>query len=336
MRFEKYETRHYPVLAVAARALKVAPLLRRDFVDYYYQGQPWSELNLALDEDGSCAAFIGFDRLRFELDGQELSIGMATNFYTLKPGMGGFLWLQWMKSCGVGMVFGGSRDTHSILKKQPFTYYPGINAYAMNAQYSIYSDDPAWKRALKYGLQKFVRKSLKDYRTRRFREETSSINVEEISPANFQRMESKCFPFRFAPTEEYLRWRYNTSLQFVRYRWFEIRENGARVGYCILNDAPKQAIVAHCDGNDPKKLAHGILKAIFLTSQSDERQRSALLVSSHPQMQEIFMRHGFLLDTPDRTMAIGSLRSKLNLPEPQSWLINFGLGDNDLRPSTFL
>ncbi len=323
------------MLADAARKLNVASLLRQDFVNYYYQGQPWSELYLAVDVDERCVALIGFDRLRFELYGEEIMIGMATNFYTLKPGIGGFLWLHWMKRCNTGLVFGGSQDSHNILKKQQFTYYPGINLYTLNARYSIYSNDPAWKIPLKHALQALVRKHLKNYQTRRLLEESSSIAVKEISSSDFKQIESDCFSFCFAPTEEYLCWRYSTALSFVRYRWFEITENGVRIGYCILNDAPEQIIVAHSYGNHPTKLAYGILKAVFCASGSDERKRSVLLASSHEQMQKIFVRHGFLLDTPNRQMAIGSLRSKLNLPEPQSWLINFGLGDNDLRPTMF-
>lgn len=335
MRFEKYNSELYPALAVAARKINLASLLRRDFVDYYYQGQPWSELCLAFDEDDRCAAFIGFDRLRFECEGQEMSIGMATNFYTLKSGMGGFLWIKWMKSCGVGLVFGGSEDTHRILRKQKFAYYQGVNVYKMNARYSAYDTDPAWRSGLKRVLRTVTQKPLKTYETRAFLKKSESITVEEIQSRDAKRIESSCFSFRFAPTEEYMHWRYDSSLPFVRYRWFEIFADGKRVGYCVLNDAPEQIIVAHSDGTDPEKLAYGILKAVLLTSQKDTKKRTSLLASSHPIMQKIFIEHGFALDLADRPTAIGSLRSTLNLPEPQSWLMNFGLGDNDLRLSNF-
>lgn len=333
MRIEKYNGDNYPALAAAAKKVRVGSLLHRDFVDYYYLGQPWSELHLALDEDGACTAFIGYDRLRFENGGQELPIGFATNFFTLQPGTGGFLWLQWMKSCGAGIVFGGSEDTHHILKKQKFTYYPGVNVYTMNARYSIHSGDPAWRAVVKLALQPFHRKPLGAYETAAFRRKAGSITVEEISSSNARRIDSSCFAFRFAPTEEYMRWRYNSSLAFVRYRWFDIFAVGQRVGYCVLNDAPGQLIVAHSDGTDPAMLAYGILKAVFAAA-GKRRNRSALLVSSHPAMQAIFTGNGFLFDTT-RALAIGTLRSTLNLPDPDQWLLNFGIGDNDLRPSTF-
>lgn len=335
MRFEKYTSQHYPVLAAAARKVHVASLLRQEFVDYYYQGQSWSELYLALDKDESCVAFIGFDRLRFERDGQEIIIGMATNFYTLQPGLGGFLWLQWMKSCGAGLVFGGSEDSHRILRKQKFTYYEGVNVYTLNARYTPYENDPLWRSGLKRVLRTVTKKRLSAYETVAFRQGSASVTVKEIDSSDAKTVESKCFPFRFAPTEEYLRWRYRSSLPFVRYRWFDIFADHERIGYCVLNDAPEQIIVAHSDGTDPEKLAYGILKAVFLSSQKDTKKRTAMLVSAHPLMQKVFMQHSFILDTADRPMAIGSLRSTLTLPDPQSWLINFGLGDNDLRPSTF-
>jgi hypothetical protein len=335
MRCEKYDSQHYPALAAAARELNIAALLRKDFVDYYYQSQPWSELYLALEEDGSCVAFIGFDRLRFECDGQELSIGMATNFYTLKPGMGGFLWLQWMKNCGLGIVFGGSEDTHRILKKQHFTYYQGINMYSMNGRFSEYGGESPWRKYSKRVLRALTRKPLKEYETGTFKSESASITAKEISSCYGSPFETSCFRFRFAPTKEYLRWRYNSELQFVRYRWFDIFDNGKRSGCCILNDAPGHLIVSYSDGLNPGRLAYGIMKSLFLVAQGDERQRSALLASSHPEMQKVFIRHGFTVDVASRPMAIGSLRSTIELPNPQSWLINYGIGDNDLRASTF-
>lgn len=335
MRFEKYNSRHYPVLAAAAQKLNVDSLLHRDFVDYYYQGQSWSELFMCFNDDDSCAAFLGLDRLRFEHHGQELVIAMATNFYTLNPGTGGFLWLQWMKSCPAGMVFGGSEDSHHILKKQKFTYYSGINVYGLNTRYSAYQGDSAWRAMIKFGMRAIARKRISASETQTFREKSASITIEETSSENARCVEANCFSFRFAPTEDYLRWRYNSTLPFVRYRWFEISAGNRRVGYCILNDAPNQIIVAHSDGTDPETLAYGILKAIFLAASNDQKKRAVLLASSHPVMQTIFQHYGFSLDLADRSMAIGSLRSSVNLPEPKTWLINFGLGDNDLRPSTF-
>jgi hypothetical protein len=334
MRLEKYDSRQYPALSVAARQVGASSLLNKDFVDYYYLAQPWSELHLAFDEDGSCAAFIGWERLRFEQNGQEVPIGFATNFFTLKPGMGGFLWLQWMKSCSFGLVFGGSEHTHQIVRKQNFTYYPGMHVYTMNGRYSMYPGEPVWRNTLKRVLRHFVRRQLRSYKTRGFERESASITLEEIRSCNASRIEANCFRFRFAPKEDYLRWRYNSELGFVRYRWFNIFEQTKRVGYCVINDAPVQVIVAHSDGIDPEKLAYGILKAVFRVAENDEKKRTALLVSSHPAMQEIFTRYGFELDA-DRPMAIGSLRAKPNLEDPQHWLINFGLGDNDLRSFTF-
>lgn len=42
------------------------------------------------------------------------------------------------------------------------------------------------------------------------------------------------FTFRFAPRVEYLNWRYNLSLSFVRYRLFRILAGARSIGYIIL------------------------------------------------------------------------------------------------------
>jgi hypothetical protein len=275
------------------------------------------------------------DRLRFENRGKEIKIDMATNFYTLKPGLGGFLWLQWMKNCSVGLVFGGSDDSHKILKRQKFTYYPDVNTYTLNATFISYPGDAQWKKITKKLLRALMGRRLRDLQTHRPGELAAMITVKEIPSEAGRQMENSCFLFHFAPTNEYLRWRYNSTLDVVHYRWFDLFEGGVRIGYCVLNDASDQIIVAHSDGTDAQKLAYGTLKAIFVASTNDRSKRSALLVSSHPEMQAIFTRAGFRQDGGGRPVAIGSLRSKVELPQSSEWLINFGVGDNDLRTSTF-
>jgi hypothetical protein len=187
---------------------------------------------------------------------------------------------------------------------------------------------------VKRALQLFVRKPLRNYETKTFREQSASITVREVSSDEAAPMVNSGFAFRFAPSAEYLRWRYNSSLRFVRYRWFNMYAQNERVGYCVLNDAPGQLIMAHSDGLAPQQLSLGILKALFLAADNDG-SKTALLSSSHPAMQEVFTLYGFDLDTQDRAVAVGSLRSQVNLPEPQQWLFDFGLGDNDLRPHLF-
>jgi hypothetical protein len=241
-----------------------------------------------------------------------------------------------MKTCKAGLVFGGSEHTHRIVKSQKFAYYPGVNVYTMNARYSVYNSDPAWRKAIKRGLQLFVRKPLRDYQTKAFLEESAGITVREVSSSDAAPVANSGLAFRFAPPAEYLRWRYSSALGFVLYRWFDIYVQNERVGYCVLNDAPAQIIVAHSDGADPRQLALGILKSLFTAAKLDgSKTRTALLSSSHLEMQEVFTRYGFHLDASDRPVAIGSLRSQIKLPEPQHWLFDFGLGDNDLRAHLF-
>jgi hypothetical protein len=140
------------------------------------------------------------------------------------------------------------------------------------------------------------------------------------------------FLFRFAPTAEYLSWRYNLSLPYIRYRLFRIIARGATVGYAILRDSPEGIIVAQCDGEDARALGYGVLMSILELGHTDRRPRTVFLACCHSEMKKIFREFGFHEQGGDLPFAFRMHPPELDLsPGASHWLVNFDWGDNGVR-----
>lgn len=335
MRLVEYKPEHFDLVRRAAERMGAQSLRHRPFVDHYYATREGCRLYMALDDDGEISATVGVDQMRFEYESRPLLMGFGTNFHSLQPGSGGYLFMQWIKSCEVGMVFGGTADTHRILTQQKWTYFQGVKTYFLNPRYAVEPGEPAWRIVAKWGLRNFARKTDIGRRAPEIsREAESNVFVQEESDYS-ENLLPRCSPFtfRFAPTLDYLRWRYDTRLSFVRYRLFCILEAGNPAGYVILNDAPERLIVAQCDANSPTTLAYGVLLSLAEVFREARRPREVLLTACHPQMQALYRRHGFVTrDRWDRPFALGLRRSKIEMsPDTSNWLINYDWGDNGLR-----
>ena len=308
----------------------------RPFVDYYYTDQPWSKLYLFASAHGQVNAVIGVERLRFLAGSSEVEVAFGTNLFSLEPALGGQMYLRWMVSAPVGMVFGGSEDTHALVRSQGWTYYPGVQPLRLNPAFGPIEGEPGWRRLMRRVLQRRrygLRRPLTTY-GRAIADRiplTLEINPEDRLSEDMIPLRSP-FAFRFAPTAEYLRWRYATDLPFVRYRLFRLLLRGANAGYVILQVSPRRVVVSHCDGTDPSTLAWGVLLCILEVGRSDLTPREAMLASSHPDMQAIFRSFGFRPTARELPLAMGSLRGSIELPTDTSdWLVNFDWGDNGLR-----
>lgn len=335
LQIRQFDWNLYPALTELANAVQLPFILNRQFLGHYYLGQDWSKLFLAMD-GSKCLGIMGIDMLQFTVEASSLRVAFATNFYSLQSGIGGMLWLKWIKLGDMGLVFGGSEDTHRIISAFKFDYYPGVNFYRLNAQFEAYKEDSTLKGIVKTGLRPWKRKKLPHYASKDFGKRFADIQVVERQEFSAEMLvPTSSFTLRFQPPLEYLQWRYNTRLAYVHYRLFEIIRSGQSCGYCVLNDGPNELVVAYADGNDPVVLAAGILKAIFLVGEKNDKHRKVALSSSHPMMQAIFMESGFQLTKENYSFAMGSLRGSRNLGDPKTWLINFGMGDNDLRQNMF-
>jgi hypothetical protein len=319
---------------VAERLGPTVAFIHRPFVDHFYTTWGGSRLYLFTLPDGSIGGTLGLVSLRFESGGEELLIGSPSNYYSFHPGAGGYLFLHWMKTFKIGMVFGGSESTHRILGQQRWIYYPGVKVYFLNRAYPRQSGDSHWKAAAKWLMER-TRHCLSRFARRMRGASPDGLAVrEEQTYAEDLFPHRSPFTFRFAPRVDYLAWRYDMRLSYRRYRLFRILRGRITAGYVILNDQPERLLVAHCDGEDPVELAYGIALSVAVAGSDDQIPREVMLTSCHPIMQAVFKKLGFREARQERPFVLGSLRHRDLLPpaDTSNWLINFDIGDNGLRP----
>ena len=333
MRLTEYTPDAFDALRAAAERLGVAGLRHRPFVDHYYAGNPWCKLHLLTAADGSVAGAIGVDSMRFAAGDRRMTLGFATNFHAAQPGAGGYLYLHWMKTSPFGLVFGGSEDTHRILRRQGWTYFPRVKTLVLNRAYAARPGESAWRRLAKRVLTRFRRRPAD-----RFAARVPALAAERITVHEEDRFtedmppRTSPFAFRFAPEVDYLNWRYRTGLSFVRYRVFRVRTEGRTSGYVVLNDAPDRIAVAQCDGESATDLAYAVLRSLVVATERDRKIREIVLTCTHPEMGRIYRDFGFRSAGRDRPFVVGSRRGPVDLPgDPSRWLVNYDWGDNGLR-----
>jgi hypothetical protein len=183
-------------------------------------------------------------------------------------------------------------------------------------------------------VRQVVGKSISKLGSRISAEAILGINVcEESSYTSDLLPRRSPFSFRFAPSIEYLDWRYNLSLSFARYRLFRIMAEDRSVGYVILNESPDQMIVAQCDAEDATVLAYGILLAILEAGYNDRTPRTVFLSCCHSEMQLIFENFGFRKwfreDLPFGFLNLPPSIDKT--PDISNWLVNYDWSDNGLQ-----
>lgn len=330
MRIVRYTPEMFPSLQPIATPQ--SGLIDRAFVDYYYTTREHCQLYLAVDAQGTAIGSIGIERMPFEYRGERHDIAFGSNFMAAHSGVGGFLYLTWMKSAPMAMVFGGSVDTHNILKAQNWTYYPDVPIYHANHRFAPRAGESRLRRLAKRVLRAGLGSG--DIRRRVAALNTPPIEVREHQEYH-DALVSMPSPFllRLAPDLEYLRWRYALDLPFATYRLFEIAVAGSAIGYVILHERANRVVVAHADGSDARLLAVGILKAALLVTECDRKPRAIRLTSSHPEMQAVFEQAGMRAAEQGRAFALKSRRgTPLFPPDTSGWLINFDWGDNSLRP----
>lgn len=331
----EYTPRHFEALRrFVAQTGETIGLSHRPFVDYHYTTQDWCRLYLFVANDGNILATYGVDRMRFEYNGSEMMMGFGGNYYSVQPGTGGILFVHWHNLCPIGFVFGGSEDTHKMLAARKWRSYRGVRVHLLNKPFELYAGDGRLRAAAKAVARRFARFKLSHY--------ASHVSVDvrrKVSICEEQEFTDDLLPgespfvFRFAPTTEYLNWRYKTGLSFVRYRLFRILESGRTAGYVVINDSLERLIVAQCDGTSAWTLAQGVLLSLLQVGQDDQKPRTVILSICHPTMREIFQKFGFHPEHEDRPFCIGTLRGPVEIADDTSqWLINYDWGDNGLRP----
>jgi len=342
MRLVEYTPDHFDLLHAAASRMASRNLRHRAFVNHYYASSPWCRLHLLVSREDNVVGALGLERMPFRFGSQHVTIGFGTNYYSLEPGAGGFLFMHWLKNCDVGMSFGGSPDAHHVIRSQRWPYFDGIGVYLLNKPYEVYAGDPAWKRTAKRLARYGARRRIASYSRNIPPQVAKRISVREESAFAADLLpRTSPFEFRFTPGVDYLAWRYNSRLPFVRYRLFRILDGGKTRGYVVLNESPERILVSQCDGEDPEALAWGVVMSVLKAGETDESPRTVKLTCSNPAMQQVYRSVGFKAES-EHPFALGSLRRGVAPPadSPTSnWLVNYDWGDNgllDLSDSTDL
>lgn len=311
-------------------------LAHRPFVDYYYATREACKLYLYYSDSGKVIGTLGRELARFEYESREVKLRIASNWYSLQKGIGGKLSLHSAASTpdSVGLTFTGSQDTISILRHREWIFMPGIRGYFLNNSCSLYPGESSWRRTAKLVVRRMRRKRISSFADRIPSHIFGEIEVrEEFSYRPDLLPLASPFRFRFAPDAEYLNWRYNLSLPFIRYRLFRFSRGGGNCGYVILSDSPGKIIIAQCDGEDANTLAYGILLSILKVAGKSDDRRPVFLASSHEHMKKVFQNFGF------REQRGGDLPFAFRKQPPHvetalgtgDWLVNYDWGDNGVR-----
>jgi hypothetical protein len=333
MRIVEYEPGLFDLLQTATSQMASRNLCHEGFVNHYYASVPWCKLHLLLSPADAVVGALGVERMPFRVGSRDVTLGFGTNYYSLEPGAGGFLFLHWMRQCDVGIFFGGTRYAHAVIRSQQWPYFDGIGVYLLNKEYEVYPGQAAWIRAAKWIARQSTRRKISSYARNIPRQIANSVSVrEEVDYSDDLLPQSSPFELRFAPDAAYLNWRYNTRLPFARYRLFRILSGARSVGYVILNEGPQRVLVSQCDGEDPETLAWGVVLSLLQVSRADSAAPTVMLTCSHPVMQQVFRCFGFKADTT-HPFALGSLRRGIAPPpgsHTSNWLVNYDWGDNGL------
>ena len=336
MRTIRYQRGDAAMLEKLAGKLPAGHGLRYpEFVDYYYAGSPWCSLRILLDDEDEVLGVLGLERMPFSIGDERLTLGFGTNFAAFAPGAGGLLFLQWMKDCDFGLMFGGSGDAHRLVQGRRWTRYANVRPYYLNRAYEFRPGEPWWRRlARKVLLRMAPSVDVAETARRVLRDGSPAVEVvEERRFTDDMLPEQTPFGFRFSPDAEYLDWRYHTELPFVRYRLFRIESARRPAGYVVINQRPSRLLVAQCDGDDPLVLCRGIFAALAVACKEVGRRCEVLLSSSHALMQETFRRYGFRQGRKECPFFIGGLNAAPQISADTSrWLVNFDWGDKGLRP----
>ena len=309
-------------------------LVHRPFVDYYYASRSWSKLYLSLSESGRVLGTLGRELVRFEYEGREITMRNGSNWFSVQRGVGGELlkYSARVNPNSSGFMLLASPEAVKVFHHYGWVPVPGVLGYFLNGC-SLYPWDSWWKAAANSIIRQYSRSKASSFVSRIQSNGRAGITVSEEHSYSADLLPRQSpFRLRFAPTLEYLDWRYNLSLLFVRYRLFRISSGGTSIGYVILNESPQQIIVAQCDGEDAVVLAYGILLALAHVGAKDRKPRTMFLSCCHAEMRHVFQQFGFRAWLrADLPCAFHSLPPDFDLTGTSNWLMNYDWADNGLQ-----
>jgi len=287
-----------------------------------------------LSETGRVLGSTGRELVPFEYEGREIMMRNGSNWFSLQRGVGGELLKHSTRvnPNSYGFMLVASPSAVKVFHHYGWVPVRGVMGYFLNGC-SLYPWDSWWKATANSIVRHVAGRNPSEFVSRIQSNGSAGISACEEHSYSAELLPRRSpFRLRFAPSVEYLDWRYNLSLSFVRYRLFRIVAGGTSMGYVILNESPHQIIVAQCDGEDAVVLAYGILLALAQVGASDRKPRTMFLSSCHSEMQRVFERFGFRAWLrSDLPCAFDSLPPDFYLSETSKWLMNYDWSDNGLQ-----
>ena len=229
----------------------------------------------------------------------------------------------------------GGEATQALLRQQHWSWYSSAREYRLNRSFAVKPGERWWRSLARTALEKLPGRVDVANRNRRLQDtHVGPVEViEETHVTSDMIPQGSPFTFRFTPTVEHLNWRYDTALSFVQYRLFRIVSQFETRGYVVLNVQRNRILVAQCDCEDALTLVRGVMAALAVVSEEENRKAGVVWSAAHDDVQRMLTELGFRTRRVDRPFALGSLHKK---PPPASstkdWLINVDWGDNGLRP----
>lgn len=335
MKIVQYRTGDTELLRQTARQLPLYHGLRYpSFVDHYYGEPDRAVLLLMLNDEERVIGTLGYENMEFDTPAGSKTLALGSNFHAFESGAGGLLFLHWVKACDFGFVWGGNENTHRVVRHQKWNRYSGIDTFQLNASFAEVPGEPWWRQIAKTALRHSPGRTRIDRRChevlRAGHRDIQAVPEEKFSQDLLPTISD--YALRFRPSVQHLEWRFNTSLDFVRYRLFRIVADGESAGYVILNEQAGRTIVAQCDANDRWTLTQGIFAALASACSGRRAGCGVVLTSACEIMKPALQEFGFRRRPDLRPLVIGGLG---RMPEFGShtgnWLINFDWGDNGLR-----
>lgn len=328
MQIVPYSPERFPDLVNAVQKMKRGRTLAvPEIVNHYYLDNPWCKLYLAIGKDDhSILGIIGSESIPFLIDHEPTSIGFGSNFHTIEEGCGGLLFMKWVRGHPHSMAYNCSEDAFRLTTAQRWNRLEGVQTLSYNAPAYRAPGQSSFTHALKAVGKRLLNRPplLKTLNKHDFLPEVD-VSVREEKQFHVEMLTfNSAFDFRIAPDPAYLRWRFSTDWQPFHYRIFSIKRGEEYRGFVVLHDAPNQVSIVHADGCDPVELAKSEVLALAQISG----KRPSYLCSSVSEITNQLSKIGFRINpTKPYVQFSPSLPiTKINLP-----LINFGLGDNDLR-----
>lgn len=315
--------------AIAKADFDVPLLSRPQYVRHMFLRDPHSRLQLLLSTEGAVVATLGSEYVRMQSGSRSLAVAILSNTYSFEPGAVTFLLHRWMKTCEIGILFPGNLQMRQLIARQKrWVQISGLRTLWLNWDYPVFAHDPLWKRLAKPVISRATRVDAGAFGSLVSRGARGAITVrnEDRIPEDLPRWDGG-FGLKLSEGADYLNWRFDTALDYVRYRLFSVWVAGSRCGAVVLAEWPHCVVVSYCDGDDPDDLAGGVLLAIAEVNQGEHRYRKVLLSAIHARMRQAFERAGFRPDPVETPFYMASFGDQ-SVPESEGdWLLNLEFGD---------